>query len=244
MSATMNTSPTENNLRQHTLKSFDVDLNQLRHQVAEMLGLVMYQLDQTMQALHDADMTLALQVVERDSKLDRYETLIDQEVIHVLARHHPVANDLRIVISVSKIAYELEKMGDEITFFAQLVSKLFDPASSDPNAKLLADIVKIGCLVKTMLTKVMLALEKQDLAQAYLLLQYDRECETELEEGIRHQLSFILNDARLIHRAMDVMQIMKTLERCGEHCKNIAEYIVFMLEGVDIRHYSAGSMTN
>lgn len=240
----MDTIQAKNNPRQHTLKSFDVELNQLQNQITDMVGLVMYQLDQTMQALHNADMTLALKVVERDIKLDRYETLVDQEVIQLLARHYPVANDLRIVISVSKIAYELEKMGDEITFFAKLVSKLFDPTSSNPNPKLLADIVKIGDLVKTMLTKLMLALEKQDLAQAYLLLQYDRECETELEEGIRHQLSFILNDARLIHRAMDVMQIMKTLERCGEHSKNIAEYIVFMLEGVDIRHYSAGSLTN
>lgn len=240
----MNTNLADNNPRQHTLKSFDVELNQLQNQVAEMLGLLMYQLDQTMQSLHDGDMDLALKVVERDIKLDRYETLVDQEVIHVLARHYPVANDLRIVISVSKIAYELEKMGDEIAFFAKLVSKLFDPSSSDPNPKLLADIVKIGGLIKIMLTKLILALEKQDLAQAYLLLQYDRECETELEEGVRHQLSFILNDARLIHRAMDVMQIMKTLERCGEHSKNIAEYIVFMLEGVDIRHFSAGSMTN
>ncbi|MDD2740269.1 MAG: phosphate signaling complex protein PhoU [Methylomonas lenta] len=240
----MNTSLTENNLRQHTLKSFDVELNLMQAQVADMVGLVMYQLDQTMQALHDADMAMALKVVERDFKLDQYETQIDNTVIQVLARHFPVANDLRIVISVSKIAYELEKMGDEITYFAKLVSKLFDPTSSNPNPKLLADIVKIGDLVRTMLTKLLLALDKHELAQAYLLLQYDRECEIELEEGIRHQLSFILHDARLIHRAMDVMQIMKTLERCGEHSKNIAEYIVFMLEGVDIRHFSAGSMTN
>lgn len=240
----MNTNLVDNNSRQHTLKSFDVELSQLQNQVAEMLGLLMYQLDQTLQALHDSDMELALKVVERDLKLDRYESLIDQEVIQVLARHYPVANDLRIVISVSKITYELEKMGNEIVFFAKLVSKLYDPSSSDPNPKLLADIVKIAGLIKTMLTKLILSVEKQDLAQAYLLLQYDRECECELEEGIRHQLSFILNDARLIHRAMDLMQIMKTLERCGEHSKNIAEYIVFMLEGVDTRHFNAGLMTN
>lgn len=240
----MNTSLAENNPKQHALKSFDIELNRLQNQVTEMVGMVMYQLDQTMQALNDADMALALKVVERDIKLDHYETLVDQEVIQLLARYCPVANDLRIVISVSKIAYELEKMGNEIVCFAKLVSKLFDPASSNPNPKLLEDIVKIGELVKTMLTKLMLALEKHELAQAYLLLQYDRECEIELEEGIRHQLSFILNDARFIHRAMDVMQIMKTLERCSEHSKNSAEYIVFMLEGVDIRHYGAGSMTN
>ena len=108
---------------------------------------------------------------------------------------------------------------------------------SDPNPCLLADIVKIGNLVRAMLNKLLLAFEKADSGQAYLLLQYDRECESELQEAIRHQLAAVLRDARFIGRAMDIMHIMKSLERCGEHSRNIAEYIIFMLEGVDIRHY-------
>jgi len=122
----------------------------------------------------------------------------------------------------------------------KLVSVLFDPRTSDPNPKLLEDIVATGNMVKVMLAKLLLAFEKADSAQAYLLLQYDHECESELQEGIRHQLSMVLQDIRLIGRAMDIMQILKTLERCGEHCRNIAEYIIFMLEGVDIRHRRIG----
>lgn len=234
----------DNKVRQHSLTIYDVELKKLYQLVFEMAGLVMFQLEQTMQALDEADRELALKVSQRDAKVNLFETKIDNEVIQILARHSPVANDLRVVLSVSKIAYELEKIGDEIVLFARLVSELFDPNSSDPNPNLLADIVKIGNLVKTMLTKLMLAFEKQDLAQAYLLLQYDHECELGLVEGIRHQLSFILNDARLIRRAMDVMQIMKTLERCGEHSKNIAEYIIFMIEGIDVRHAGAGLVPN
>ncbi|QPK61778.1 phosphate signaling complex protein PhoU [Methylomonas sp. LL1] len=226
--------------KHHTLQAFDGELNQLHGQIVEMAGLVMYQLEQTMLAMDEADMELALRVVERDSRINHYEIQIDNEVIQVLARHSPVASDLRAVISMSKIAYELEKIGDEIAAFAKLVGVLFDPRTSDPNPKLLADIVKIGNLVRIMLTKLTLAFEKGESAQAYLLLHYDIECETELQEGIRHQLSFVLSDARLIGRAMDIMHIMKTLERCGEHSRNIAEYMIYMIEGIDIRHRKAG----
>ncbi len=233
---------TENIFRQHTRQSFDHELSGLRSQVAEMAGLIMYQLDQTMLALNEGDMALALTVVDRDTKVNRCELQIDNEVIEVLARHCPVANDLRSLISISKITYELEKIGDEVALFARLVSVLFDPNTSDPNPRLLEDIVKIGNLVKAMVSKLLLAFEKGESAQAYLLLQYDRECESELQEAIKHQLAWVLKDMRLIGRTMDIMQIMKTLERCGEHSRNIAEYIIFMLEGVDIRHHRvAGS---
>ena len=227
----------ENVFRQHTLQAFDSELNHLHTRVAEMAGLVMYQLEQTMQAMEEADMALALRVVERDKQVNQYEVQIDNEVIQALARQCPVANDLRSLISISKITYELEKIGDEVALFAKLVSILFDPGTSDPNPHLLEDIVKIGGLVKVMLAKLLMAFEKGDSAQAYLLLQCDRECESELQEGIKHQLSSVLQDMRLIGRAMEIMQIMKTLERCGEHSRNIAEYIIFMLEGVDVRHH-------
>lgn len=228
-----------NVLALHTVQAFDSELCQLYSRVAEMAGLVMYQLEQALQALDEADRALALRVLERDKKVNHYEVQIDSGVIQALVRNSPVAGDLRSLISISKITYELEKIGDEIACFAKVVSVLFDPKTSDPNPQLLTDIVKVGQLVKVMLTKLLLAFEKSDPAQAYLLLQCDRECESELQEGIKHQLDWVLQDIRAIGRAMDIMQILKTLERCGEHSRNIAEYIIFMLEGVDVRHHRA-----
>lgn len=227
----------ENVFSPHTVQAFDSELCQLHTRVVEMVTLVMYQLEQALQALDEADMGLALRVTERDKKVNHYEVQIDNGVVQALARNCPVANDLRSLISISKITYELEKIGDEIAHFARLVSVLFDPKTSDPNPQLLEDIVGIGNLVKVMLAKLLLAFEKGDSAQAYVLLRYDHECESELQEGIRHQLSLVLQDVRLIGRAMDIMQILKALESCGEHSRNIAEYIIFMLEGVDVRHH-------
>lgn len=220
----------------HTLQIFDGELNHLHCLILEMTDLVMYQLEQTMQALDDGDMQLAEKVMSRDKEVNQYEIKIDAEVLTLLARHCPLANDLRTVISTSKIAVELEKIGDEVADFAGLVRVLFDPRTSDPNPKLLADIVKIGNLVKIMLGKLMIIFENRESHQAYTLLQYDRDCENELQEGIKHQLSFVVQDARLIGRALDIMHIMKSLERCGEHCRNIAEYMIFMIEGIDVRH--------
>lgn len=221
---------------QHTLQLFDGELNHLHSLILEMTGLVMYQLEQVMQALDDGDLQLAEKVISRDKDVNHYEVKIDTEVLILLARHCPVANDLRTVISISKIAVELESIGDEIADFAKLVKILFAPDTSDPNPKLLADIVRIGNLVNLMLGKLMLVLESRDSNRAYLLLQYDRECENELQEGIRHQLNFVIEDARLIGRSLDIMHIMKSLEHCGEHCRNIAEYMIFMIEGIDVRH--------
>ncbi|MDD1621964.1 MAG: phosphate signaling complex protein PhoU [Methylococcaceae bacterium] len=222
----------------HTIQIFESELDHLYCLMIEMTQLVMNQLEQTMQALNDGDMLLAEKVISKDREVKQYEIKIDAEVLMMLARHCPVANDLRTVISSSKIAVELEKIGAEIADFARLVRILFDPSTSDPNPKLLSDIVKIGNLVKIMLGKLMMILNKKEAIEAYTLLQYDRDCENELQEGIKHQLSFVVQDGRLIGRALDIMHIMKSLESCGEHCRNIAEYMIFMIEGIDVRHRS------
>ena len=226
----------DSNAMKHTLQVFDAELSYLHGLKLEMAQLLLFQLEQAMLALDHGDMELAGLVIKRDKELNLYEIRIDSEVLEVLARNCPLANDLRTIISTSKIAEELERIGDEVVDFAKLIIVLFDPKSSDPNPKLLTDIVKIGNLVKTMLEKLIILLDSKDSNLAYGMLAYDRDCEIELEEGIKHQLSFVVQDARMIGRALDIMRIMKSLERCGEFCRNIAEYMIFIIDGVDVRH--------
>lgn len=225
---------TVNNL--HTLHVFDTELGYMGSLLLEMTDLLVYQLEQAMRALDYGDAELAQKVVSRHKKVAHLESRIDTEVMNVIARHCPVANDLRYVISTSKIAVELARIGDEIVDFAKLIVVLFDPDTSDPNQKLLTDIVNIGGLIKLILDKLMVVFESRDSKSAYVLLQCDRDCETELQEGIKHQLALVIHDARMIRRALDVMQMMKALERCGEHCRNIAEHAIFMLDGIDVRY--------
>jgi phosphate transport system protein len=93
-----------------------------------------------------------------------------------------------------------------------------------------------------MLEKLLILFESKDSNLAYAMLAYDSDCENELQKGIKHQLSFVVQDARLTGRALDIMQIMKSLERCGEFCRNIAEYMIFLIDGIDVRH--RGQVTN
>lgn len=220
---------------QHTLKLFEGELNQLHNLLLDMVKLIVFQLNQAMQALDDGDMEMANLVIFRHKSVRSFAVEIDTEVIVVLARHCPVANDLRTVISTSKIAVELENIGDEVVEFAKRVMVLFDPSSSDPNPKLLTDIVKMGHLVRLMLENLILLIETNELKISYKLLEYDHTCESELQTGITHQLSLVVQDGRMIGRALDIMQIMKSLEYCGEHCRNIAEYMIYMLEGKYVR---------
>jgi phosphate transport system protein len=228
--------PVENIIHTHTLQHFDGELQHLHNLKIQMATLVVFQFEQTLQALHEGDLELARTIVSRDQEVNQLEILNDAEVIEILARQCPVANDLRRVMSTSKIASELEKIGEEIVCFAKVILKLFDPKTSDPNPDLLTDIVKISSFVNLMLRNMLFLLENEDVHLAYSLLKYDNDCQLELQEGIKHQLGIVVQDARMISRALDIMEIMKALEGCGEFCRNIAEYMIFMIEGKNVRH--------
>lgn len=234
------TSQTENPNHQHIAHVFDNELDRLHTHLLAMVDLVNRQLDQSMHALDNGNVSQAINVIARNRKVKDCEIKIDKEVLAVLARRSPVANDLRTIIATSKIVAELEKVGNELAEFARLVTVLYDPSTSDPNENLLTDIVKIGNLVKSMMGKIKIVLETKNTNDAYVLLHGDRDCEIELQEGIKHQLVLVVQNVRMMRRGLDIMQMMKGLELCGEHCRNIAEYLIFMLDGNDVRHRHQG----
>lgn len=223
----------------HTIHLFDNELDHLHSLVIEMMGLVMYQLDQTMQAFDQGEIKSAQKIMMKRKEINHYQFEIDNEVMTMLALNSPVANDLRNVISTSKIADELQNMSAEIYSFLRLMTVFCFHKSSPLNSKFFSDIVKIGNLVKMILIKLLIACEDRDASQVYALLQNGRECQSELQETVRHQLTIVMQDPRMIGGALDVMQMMNVLERCNEHCKNIAEYIIFMMDGINIRHVTS-----
>jgi phosphate transport system protein len=220
----------------HSLHIFDSDIERLNALKLQMAELIAFQLDQAMLALDQGDIELAQQVISRDEGVNQFEINIDAEVLYLLARHSPVANDLRTVISTSKIAVELEKMGDEIVEFAKLILVLYNPNTSDPNSHLLEDVFKISFLIKNMIGEMLTMLNSNSIESAYALLAEDRDCENNLEAGIKHQLSSVILDGRLIGRTLDILQMMKSLERCGEYCRNISRYILLMLDAPNKQH--------
>lgn len=224
------------NTTEHLVRGFDNEINHVHKLIIEMTQLVTRQMAQALQALDEGNEELAKRVVNGDETVDQYEVSIDSEVLNILARRNPVASDLRTLLSISKIAVELEKIGNDIIDFAGLVAYLFGPDTSNPNHALLLEISKFGNLVKSMLDRLILVLEKNDIQPAYSLLENERDCQNEFRDGIRQQLDFAIQDARRISRALTLMHMMKVLEGCGEHCCHIAEYMIFMKDSIDIRH--------
>lgn len=224
------------NNTEHVVRGFDHEINHVHTLIVEMTRLVSRQMQQALRALDEGNEELAGQVISGDENVNRYEVSVDSEVLNILARRNPVASDLRNVLSISKIAVELEKIGNDITDFAGLVAYLFGPDTSNPNHALLLEISKFGNLIKSMLDRLILVLEKNDIRPAYSLLENERDCQNEFRDGIRQQLDFAIQDARRISRALTLMHMMKVLEGCGEHCCHIAEYMIFMKDCIDIRH--------
>lgn len=225
---------TGNITQQPRLHHFDGELGCLHGLMLEMTEQLIYQLEQTLHALDYADMELALRVIDRDSKVNAHHGRIETEVRAVLSRHGSLSNDLRTVILISKIADALEKTGNDITDFATRIPSLtFEDHSEKP--ELLADIFKIGGLVKVMLNKTAAVLESRDSNQAYKLMRYGLNCEARIQTGIKQQLALVLQNPDLLDPALDAMYILKALEHCSEHCHKIAGYLIFMLDSIDIR---------
>ena len=221
----------------HSLHAVDADLSHLRGLLMELLGRVKQQLQTAVRALERADMELAQTVIQFDGDISHRE--IDREALALLARYSPVADDLRTVVASLKIAVELQNIEHEISGFARLTAKVFDPKTSDPNNKILTELVKMGHLVRFMLCQMVTSLQNHDTRPLYALLASEPECEAALQTGIRHQLTVVLHDTRIMKSTLDLLVMMKGLEQCSERCKNLAEYIVYMLDGTDIRHTGA-----
>jgi len=213
------------NTADHLVHSFDNEIEQLRALTTEMAHCVLTQMDTALQALDFGNMDLAKDVILNDVLIDEFEFKIDTEVVTVLARRSPVANDLRTILSMSKIAVELEKIGNEIADFASLVAYLFGPETSNPNHCLLQEVLKLGNMVKDMLANLLPLLQIIGEAANPNVFHNNQAYQDEFRDGIKQQLDFAVQDARRIGRALTLIKMMKDLEGCGEHCEHIAKHL-------------------
>jgi len=222
--------------KEHTSHVFEGELDNLHFMVLEMAGLVINQLEQSLKTVQERDPQFADHVIQRDREIDSQENKIDTAVVTILAKRSPVANDLRKIMSISKMVVDLELIGDEIVKISKLLIALFDNSSSDPNQQLLRDIVKMGEMISNMLRQVTQCFDTCDVNGAYNMLNEKWDYGEEYQAGIRRQMTFVIENPRILSRLLNIFQIMKSLERCGDHCRNMNEYLIFMFEGINIRH--------
>ena len=215
-----------------TQRHFDDELSDLKTKLLRMAGLAEDQIDKALTALVTRDSALARQVIERDHQVNALDVEIDEESILLLALHQPAARDLRLVTTAMKIATELERISD----LAENVSERVIELNEEPQLKPYIDIPLMGKMARVMVKESIDAFVKDDAVLARKVLTNDDYVDDLMEQLFRELLSFMLEDTRTISRAIRLSFIAKYLERMADHATNIAELVVYLVEGKIIRH--------
>ena len=222
---------TASELTDHISRRFNKDIEDLRNSVLTMGGLVESQLSQAIAAIVSGDSELGLQVAGDDYKVNNLEVNIDEECGRILATRAPAASDLRLIVAIIKTITDLERIGDEAEKIGFLASKLADrPADSYRELKTL------GHHVAHMLRDAMNAFARLDVEEAWEVVREDERVDEEYEALQRQCITFMMEDPRSIKRVMNVTWCARSLERIGDHAKNICEYVIYMVQGRDVRH--------
>ena len=220
-------------LTDHISKRFNKDIEDLRSMVLAMGGLVESQLLKAITALVNGDSELGLQVANDDYKVNNLEVSIDEECGRILAMRAPAAGDLRLIVAIIKTITDLERIGDEAEKIGFLASRL---AAMDRPADSYRELKTLGTHVSHMVRDAMNAFARLDVDDAFDVVREDERVDEEYEAIQRQCITFMMEDPRSIKRVMNVTWAARSLERIGDHAKNICEYVIYMVHGRDVRH--------
>lgn len=219
---------------EHTSKQFDADLEDIRSRVLQMGGLVEIQLVTAIDGLTSGGEDLISRVIETESRVNNNEKEIDDAIVHVVARRQPAASDLRLIMGVSKVVTDLERIGDEAEKVARMARQIYGRgALTIPRS---IDVRQTGLKASMMLRRVLDALARLDAAEAEKIIAEDKLIDTEFRATVRQLITYMMEDPRTISTALDIVWIAKAIERVGDHAKNIAEQVIYIVKGTDVRH--------
>jgi phosphate transport system protein len=227
------------NLDQHISKQFNADLEELKTELLEMGGLVEQQTVDAVSAIINADSQMAEKVITHEEDVDRMEMEMDERCIRVLARRQPAASDLRMVMMVSKITRDLERMGDEAHKVAVMSIQLTENGKAPVGY---VELRHIGKIVHKMVIKAMDAFAHFDVDLAVEVARKDKKVDQEYKSAMRELATYMMEDPRSITRCMNIIWALRSLERIGDHARNIAEHVVFLVKGMDVRHIEVKEM--
>jgi len=218
----------------HLSSQFDADLNDISSKVLEMGGLVESQIITAMQALNTFDVQIADRVIETENRLNTMEVEIDEECSNIIARRQPAARDLRLLMAFSKTVANLERAGDEAEKIAKRTKRILE----DGNARTvnITEIKMSGEMAVNILRHALDALARLDTVAAAQIVREDKAIDEEFRAFVRKLVTYMMEDPRTISVGLDYLFIAKAIERIGDHAKNIAELIIYIVKGTDVRH--------
>lgn len=222
-------------MAEHTLKQFDLELDDLKSRVLFMGGVVEQQIRLAMQGLYEANQTMLLSVEQDDNRLDDAEVELDNVCNQIIAKRQPTAIDLRIIIGVQKTGLELEKAGNKAVKIARSARALHDKHT------LFTPSVELRHLAEDaldMLRKALDAFARSDTMTAADVLQADDSVDAEYRSITRQLITFMMEDPRTISLSLEIMNMAKAIERVADHARAVAENVIYISEGLNVRHIS------
>jgi phosphate transport system protein len=222
------------NENQHLSSQFDEELARLRTHVLQMGGLVETQVSEAIAAYDKGDIASVKHIVETDRRINDLEKAIDDDSAHLIAKRQPAASDLRMVFGITKIVTDLERAGDEAKKIAKGVRRICE-AGQMP-AQYGIGVHHITDAALTMVRAALDAFARLDVELAETVIRSDQAVDIEFKSIVRQLITHMMEDPRTITTALDIIWIARAVERIGDHAKNVAEHVVFIVEGRDIRH--------
>jgi len=222
----------------HLSTQFDAELTDISARVLEMGGLAESQVAQAIYALTHFSGETASQVLAREEQVNALEVQIDRELSTIIARRQPTARDLRLLIAVSKTIANLERVGDEAARVARTVQRLLNSGVSSRMRLPVSDLEFESELAIKQLRKALDAFARLDVEAALEVLKQDDQIDREFDGLMRKLITYMMEDPRTISASIDLVFVAKAIERVGDHAKNLAEVIIYVVKGADVRHNS------
>lgn len=228
-------------LERHISQSFDEELETIKSQILELGGIVEQQILDSVDSIVTVDGALANKVIAIEDDVDEREVRLDEICVEVLACRQPAAFDLRMILSATKIIRDLERIGDEAQKVATMALTLKKKGAAPGGYD---EVRHMGELVQKMLNSVLDAFSRLDVNQALEVAKADKKVDREFKSAMRVIVTYMMEDPRSIKRAMNIITALRSLERMGNHSRNIAEHIIYLVKGLDVRHSSIKEITN
>jgi phosphate transport system protein len=221
-------------MEKHLSTQFDSELNAVSTRVMELGGLVESQIRQAVYALSQFSVEVADRVIEAEASVNAMEVDIDRELSSIIARRQPTARDLRLLIAISKTTANLERVGDEAEKIARMVRSIIGGGQTKTLPS--RDLKVAAELASNLLNKALDAFARLDTAAAVAILKEDDLIDQEFNGFVRKLITYMMEDPRMISQSLDLLFLAKAIERIGDHAKNIAEFIIYVVKGEDVRH--------
>jgi phosphate transport system protein len=221
-------------VNEHLSKQYDAELESIRSQVLEMGGLVESQIRRALEGFATGDRGLLDDVIATDHRVNAFEVALDSACSHVIAKRQPAASDLRLVFGIAKTVTDLERIGDEAQKIARMAKSIHEREGG--MRAIPVDVRHAAEVALAMLRQALDAFARLDVNAAQQVIRQDAAIDSEFRSLLRQLVTYMMEDPRTITTALEIVWVAKAIERMGDHAKNMAEYVIYIVKGTDVRH--------